>query len=188
MSVTRIVQVVLPATGVSNSSHVRWTLISRCTTVFVNVYCTFVILFRIVRVRGLRKSLAVYRGIIEILLESAVLYTGVYLAYIGLDVHTVYFVDGLDQRAVYVLALLPAVTGLAPTLILARVAAGHAAPRDAWRSGASSWWRRELATPFSRNDLDEKEDRVGVSPVELASAGESGHEQPHQNVTITSRS
>lgn len=138
----------------------RWNLVSRSTTVFTNVFCTALILSRIVCIRGLRHSLWVYRGIIEILLESAILYTGVYLLYIGLDVYTVYVTPEWDQRYIYVDALLPAVIGVAPTLILARVAAGHAAPNDTWKS-TSSFWRRELERhPSTTTD----ENRDGTLP------------------------
>lgn len=48
-------------------------------TVITNSLCTVLILFRIVRISGIRSSLKSYRGLMEILVESAIMYTAVFI-------------------------------------------------------------------------------------------------------------
>lgn len=70
-------------------------------TVVTNVFCTAAIICRIASVSGWRKSLKTYRGLIEILIESSVLYTAIYMIKIGLQVHTQYFTEELDERVAF---------------------------------------------------------------------------------------
>lgn len=97
---------------IRTGTSVNWRLVFASMTVFTNVFCTLVIIFRIVSVAGLAKSLRTYRGIIEILVESALLYTTVYLCEIGLEVHAQYFLPAskLDERSLYFQGLLTPVT------------------------------------------------------------------------------
>ena len=62
------------------ASRINWSLVYYSMTVATNSLCTILILFRIVRVSGLGASLKTYRGIIEILLESAAMYAIIYIA------------------------------------------------------------------------------------------------------------
>ncbi|KAF9038928.1 hypothetical protein BDZ89DRAFT_1110222 [Hymenopellis radicata] len=58
----------------ANASRVNWSLVYYSMTVATNSVCTILILFRIVRISGLGASLKTYRGIIEILVESAAIF------------------------------------------------------------------------------------------------------------------
>lgn len=73
-------------------------LIFLSTTVLTNIFCTTLIVCRIASTSGWRKSLQTYRRFTEILIESSVLYTVSYMIRIGLQVHSQYFADGLDER------------------------------------------------------------------------------------------
>ncbi len=61
-------------------SQANWSLIYYSMTVATNSLCTTLILIRIMQVSGISAGLKTYRGIIEILIESAALYAVVYLA------------------------------------------------------------------------------------------------------------
>ncbi len=83
----------------TDATRTNWSLVYYSMTVTVNSFCTILILSRIIRVSGIRASLKTYRGIIEVLVESAVMYAIVYIAlliayayqfYTGETVATVY--------------------------------------------------------------------------------------------------
>lgn len=78
-----------------------WNIVFLSTTVFTNVFCTVAIIYRLLTVTGFMKALKTYHGLLEILVESAILYTSIYLIQIGLYVHTSYFTEEWDQRTFY---------------------------------------------------------------------------------------
>ncbi|KAH0589633.1 hypothetical protein J132_09220 [Termitomyces sp. J132] len=91
------------------------------TTLFTTIFCTGAIVYRVVAIGGF----ASYSSILEILIESAILYC----------VATVFalianIVDG--PAAEYASAFWSACVGIAPTLVVARVAAGQAKPKSKW--------------------------------------------------------
>ncbi len=118
-------------------------------TVATNSLCTLLILFRIVRVSGISASLKTYRGIIEILIESAAMYAIVYIALLiayayefyndTVTVMTAYTYPVVISDSITVRSYSSASTiltldsqGIAPTLIIARVMAGQSRPDDSW--------------------------------------------------------
>ncbi|KAF9001788.1 hypothetical protein BDZ89DRAFT_1081615, partial [Hymenopellis radicata] len=103
--------------SILSASRTNWTLVYYSMTVATNSLCTGLILFRIVRVSGLGASLKTYRGIIEILVESAAIF------YTGAAVMTAYPT---------LMVISYSITGIAPTLIIARVMAGQSRPNDSW--------------------------------------------------------
>ena len=84
------------------------------TTVLTNIYCTTSIIYRVIGVDGWRKSLKTYRRLTEILIESSVLYTAIYVMRIGLQIYTQYFTERVDERARFAQALAYSIT--VPTL------------------------------------------------------------------------
>lgn len=79
-------------------------------TIITNIYCTTAIICRIISVSGWRKSLKTYHGLLEILIESSILYTAIYMIRIGLNIHTQYFTEYLDERVRFAEALGHAIT------------------------------------------------------------------------------
>lgn len=75
------------------------------TTVLTNIFCTGAIVYRLIRVSGWRKAAKTYHRIVEILIESSILYTAVYMIRIGLEIHGQYFTKELDERLRYAQAL-----------------------------------------------------------------------------------
>lgn len=80
-------------------------LIFLSTTVLTNIFCTSTITARIIGVSGWRKSLKTYRRLMEILIESSILYTAIYVIRIGLQIYAQYLTEKLDERTYYPQAL-----------------------------------------------------------------------------------
>ncbi|KAG6894329.1 hypothetical protein C0992_006569, partial [Termitomyces sp. T32_za158] len=91
------------------------------TTLLTTIFCTGAIVYRVVSIGGFRS----YSSILEILIESAVLYCVATIFALVANI-----VSG--PAAEYASAFWSACVGIAPTLIVARVAAGHAAPKSKW--------------------------------------------------------
>ncbi|KAF9021396.1 hypothetical protein BDZ89DRAFT_1071508 [Hymenopellis radicata] len=115
-----------------NASQVNWTLVYYAMTVVTNSLCTILILFRIVRVSGLGASLKTYRGIIEILVESAAMYAMIYIALLIGYAYQFYSGARIGTAKPYLAFISYSITGIAPTLIIARVMAGQSRPDDSW--------------------------------------------------------
>lgn len=94
--------------GVVGNSQADWRIIYISLTVTVNLLSTGLILFRIVRVTGVGQA-RTYRGVIEILVESAILYSLAHLIYLAMYVHGIHS-RHLETGDFYPNALLPAVT------------------------------------------------------------------------------
>ena len=75
------------------------------TTVLTNIFCTSAIVYRPIRVSEWRKAAKTYHRIVEILIESSILYTTIYVIRIGLHIHTQYFTEELDNRDNFAQAL-----------------------------------------------------------------------------------
>ncbi|KAF9021412.1 hypothetical protein BDZ89DRAFT_1071532, partial [Hymenopellis radicata] len=117
----------------ASTSLTNWSLIYYSMTVATNSLCTILILFRIVRVSGLGASLKTYRGIIEILIESAAMYAIIYIALLIAYAYQFYgTVDIVLTAYPYPMIISYSITGIAPTLIIARVMAGQSRPNDSW--------------------------------------------------------
>ncbi|KAF9030234.1 hypothetical protein BDZ89DRAFT_1132536 [Hymenopellis radicata] len=111
-------------------NEINWQIVYYSITAGTNVLTTFLIIFRILSLGGL-KSARTYRGLLEILVESAFLYSATYIIYLVLllrDFHLPYWSYTSD----YMYGLINAVTALAPTMIIQRVMSGGARPNDSW--------------------------------------------------------
>ncbi len=64
------------------ASQINWTIVYYSLTVAVNISTTSLIIFRILSVGGL-KAVRTYRGIIEVLVESAFLYSATYIVFLA---------------------------------------------------------------------------------------------------------
>ncbi|KAG6895818.1 hypothetical protein C0992_012289 [Termitomyces sp. T32_za158] len=98
------------------------------TSLITTAYCTGAIVYRVVLVgkhshAGFR--LRSYRGVIEIVVESSALYFLATLFALIAYVHS-------GPASEYASAFWTAITGIAPTLVIARVAAGEARPNETW--------------------------------------------------------
>ncbi|KAK0222595.1 hypothetical protein EDD85DRAFT_861724 [Armillaria nabsnona] len=99
-------------------------------------WCTLLIIYRIVTVARAGKEigggLRAYRHIIEILVESSALYSVFLVLYV--IIHT----RGTPGMISYFDVLAGIARGIAPTLLVGRVAAGHSRPDDSWKGSVIS--------------------------------------------------
>ncbi|KAK0196981.1 hypothetical protein F5146DRAFT_1013617 [Armillaria mellea] len=136
------------------------------TTVYIamalatTLLCTVLIVYRIVSVSGAEyaSGIRTYRGAIEVVVESAALFSVSLIIYVALVAHNSVADDYLDVIAA-------AFRGIAPTLIVGRVASGHARPDHSWKEIALT------ATPFDsirfahsrHEEMTSTQETVGVS-------------------------
>ncbi|KAK0209250.1 hypothetical protein DFS33DRAFT_1272286 [Desarmillaria ectypa] len=97
--------------------------------------CTLLIVYRIVTVARAGAEagggLRAYRHIIEVLVESSALYSISLILYVAFNAH--------DEPVFYFFDLLASIArGVAPTLLVGRVAAGHARTDDSWQGSVVS--------------------------------------------------
>ncbi|PBK93584.1 hypothetical protein ARMGADRAFT_1079886 [Armillaria gallica] len=95
------------------------------------LWCTLLIIYRIVTVTRSAGGLNAYRHVIEVLVESSALYS------ISLILFVTFYVRN-DVISYYFNVLSVITRGIAPTLLVGRVAAGHARPDESWQESAAS--------------------------------------------------
>ncbi|KAK0471756.1 hypothetical protein IW261DRAFT_1571634 [Armillaria novae-zelandiae] len=95
------------------------------------ILCTLLIIYRIITVSHAGMGIRTFRGIIEIIVESAFIYSIALLVYIVLITCNSYEEPYIDILACFA-------RGIAPTLIVGRVAAGHTRPDESWEGSISS--------------------------------------------------
>uniref|UniRef100_A0A0W0G5V6 Transmembrane protein n=1 Tax=Moniliophthora roreri TaxID=221103 RepID=A0A0W0G5V6_MONRR len=101
------------------------------STLATTIFCTCAIVYRIVTISKDSNNLRTYRGVMEVFVESSALYcVATMFALIA------YVTSGPASE--YASAFWTAVTGIAPTLLVARVASGEARPDDTWAPSAST--------------------------------------------------
>ncbi|KAK0501049.1 hypothetical protein EDD18DRAFT_1348498 [Armillaria luteobubalina] len=97
--------------------------------------CTLLIIFRIVTVAraagDVGSGLRAYRHTLEVLVESSALYSISLILYMAIDEQDNVLFSYFDSLAAFA-------RGIAPTLLIGRVAAGHARPDDSWKGSAMS--------------------------------------------------
>ncbi|KAK0505411.1 hypothetical protein EDD18DRAFT_336543 [Armillaria luteobubalina] len=114
-------------------SSVDWTMVYLSLSLAVTLLCTILVVFRIVIVGRVNRdaTLGGYRSIIEIIVESAALLSVILIIYIVTYARGAY-------AAIYVDAIAANIRGIAPTLLVGRVASGHSRPDDTWKGSAIS--------------------------------------------------
>ncbi|KAK0479639.1 hypothetical protein IW261DRAFT_1593621 [Armillaria novae-zelandiae] len=112
------------------------------------LWCTIFIIYRIVAVaRTAMEGLRTYRHVIEIMVESSVLYS------LALILYVVFYVRE-DITLHYFDCLVGMARGIAPTLLVGRVAAGHARPDDSWQGSVISGSLRFRVRPRAQDSQD----------------------------------
>ncbi|KAK0209548.1 hypothetical protein IW262DRAFT_512588 [Armillaria fumosa] len=104
---------------------VSWSVLYSSLILATLLWCTVLIIYRIWRVGTTAGRIYVYRRVIEILVESASLYSAVIVVLLVFE--------GCNEvAALYIQSLAAAMRGIMPTILVGRVAAGHARPDDSW--------------------------------------------------------
>lgn len=115
------------------------------------LWCTILIIFRISTIANRGTGLHVYRRVIEVFVESSALYSAsaiLYLVFRAIE----------SPLFIYMDSLMGAMRGIAPTLLVGRVAAGHARPDDSWQgSMISQSLRFETDSESSNQDISQED-------------------------------
>lgn len=129
-----------------------------CLILATTLWCTFSIIFRIwTVVRASRADIGIYCHIIEILVESSLLYSASLILYLGLFAH-----DSSNSALIYWDSVAAFARGVAPTLLVGRVAAGQARPNDSWRGSVISSAR--ISVDGDVCELEAQTERTNPAP------------------------
>ncbi|KAK0226895.1 hypothetical protein EDD85DRAFT_958679 [Armillaria nabsnona] len=114
-----------------NGKIALWAILYISCIMATTLLCTLLIIYRIITVSHRGMGIQSFRSIIEIIVESALIYSIALLVYIILVAHN-------SPAKLYADILAVCARGIAPTLIVGRVAAGHARPDESWEGSISS--------------------------------------------------
>ncbi|KAK0433291.1 hypothetical protein EV421DRAFT_1845898 [Armillaria borealis] len=129
---------------------VNWAVLYSSLILVTLLWCTILIIYRIVRVGGAAGRTRVYQRLIEMLVESALLYSAAIVVLLVLQVRN-------DVAGTFVEVVAIAIRAIAPTILVGRVAAGHARPDDSW--GAST---PRSSLRFRNNSSSQNDSQVGA--------------------------
>ncbi|PBK81494.1 hypothetical protein ARMGADRAFT_1171387 [Armillaria gallica] len=148
---SRIIQVYLD--HIKETSTVFITLYTSFTLA-TTLWCTLLIIYRILTVSRVKRRadgrLRVYQHFIEVLVESSALYSISMIAYLALTIR--------EDSGLFYLDVIATITkGIAPTLLVGRITAGHRAhPHDSWQgSVVGSASIRSRSQEHSRTSFQE---------------------------------
>ncbi|KAK0442165.1 hypothetical protein EV421DRAFT_1904339 [Armillaria borealis] len=144
--------------GDFNETQINWGVATMAATLGTNILCTALIVARILYVarghRGIMGGIRTYRGVLEIVVESAALYSIIYVILMIL-----YPLKG--NGYMYPQALSIPVTCIAPTLIVLRVASGKGRPEESSQETQSSLHFQTGSTIETATDDGEEDTRQG---------------------------
>lgn len=133
------------------------------------LWCTILIVFRISTVARAGSGLNAYRRVIEVFVESSVLYSAsaiLYLVFRAVESPRFLYMDSLmaamrvRPQPLSLRIYLKPTQGIAPTLLVGRVAAGHARPNDSWQGSLISQSLRFGTDLQSSNQGSSQEDNL----------------------------
>ncbi|SJL14001.1 uncharacterized protein ARMOST_17453 [Armillaria ostoyae] len=109
------------------------------------LWCTILTIYRILSVGGAAGRMRVYQRLIEMLVESALLYSAVIVVLLVFEVRN-------EASGAYIEEIAIAMRAIAPTILVGRVAAGHARPDDSWSGSTTVSSLRFRSHSSSQND------------------------------------
>ncbi|KAK0448985.1 uncharacterized protein EV420DRAFT_1647263 [Desarmillaria tabescens] len=102
---------------------VNWAVLYSSLVLATLLWCTILIVYRILIVSGIATGIRVYRRVIEIMVDSASLYSAVIIVLLVFEVHN-------EVVGNYLTSISVGMRGIVPTILVGRVAAGHTRPDD----------------------------------------------------------
>ncbi|KAK0448983.1 uncharacterized protein EV420DRAFT_836893 [Desarmillaria tabescens] len=124
---------------------VNWAVLYSSLILATLLWCTILIVYRILRVGAAAAMMRVYQRVIEMLVESASIYSVVIVILVVFEVHN----EGVGA---YIEVLAIAMRGIIPTILVGRVAAGHAHPDDSWNESTTTSSLRFRSHSSSQTD------------------------------------
>ncbi|PBK62475.1 hypothetical protein ARMSODRAFT_1061453 [Armillaria solidipes] len=104
---------------------VSWSMLYSSLILATLLWCTILIIYRIWRVGGASRRIRTYQRVIEMLVESASLYSVVLVVLVVLEACNEVAGDYMEDFA-------STMRGIMPTILVGHVVAGHARPDDSW--------------------------------------------------------
>ncbi|KAK0431791.1 hypothetical protein EV421DRAFT_2041037 [Armillaria borealis] len=120
------------------NDNTDWTTVYLSLGLAATLMCTLLIVYRILSVGGIKAGLRTHWGVVEVIVESAALYSTILIIYISLNARN-------ELCSAYADVITSSIKGIAPTLLVGRVAAGHARPNDTWKESSLSSLRFDHA-------------------------------------------
>ncbi|KAK0209539.1 hypothetical protein IW262DRAFT_1468787 [Armillaria fumosa] len=102
---------------------VNWALLYASLIMATLLWCTILIIYRILQVGGTAGRIHVYQRVIKMLVESALLYSVAIVILLVFEAHN-------EIATNYIEGLAIAMRGIMPTMLVGHIAAGHACPDD----------------------------------------------------------
>ncbi|PBL00121.1 hypothetical protein ARMGADRAFT_1072509 [Armillaria gallica] len=109
---------------------VNWAVLYSSLILATTIWCTIFIVYRILKVSGIATGIRLYRGIIEVMVDSAAIYSAMIVVLLVLEVHN-------ENVGNYLTSIAVEMRGIVPILV-GRVAAGHTRPDDGWGDSRST--------------------------------------------------
>ncbi|KAK0433268.1 hypothetical protein EV421DRAFT_1910257 [Armillaria borealis] len=110
---------------------VNWAVLYSSLILATLLWCTIFIVHRILRVGGIAAGMRVYHRLVEMLVESAFLYSSVIVVLLVFEVRNAVIGAYIEEFAI-------AMRGMIPTILVGRIAAGHARPDDSWSENTAT--------------------------------------------------
>ncbi|KAK0196272.1 hypothetical protein F5146DRAFT_1176589 [Armillaria mellea] len=126
---------------------VNWAMLYSSLIMATLLWCTILIIYRIVRVGGAAGRIHIYQRVIEMLVESAALYSAMIVVLLVFEARNALTANYIQNFTI-------AMRGIMPTMIVGRVAAGHARPDDSWSESSPRSTIRFRNSSTSQNDTE----------------------------------
>ncbi|PBK76346.1 hypothetical protein ARMSODRAFT_1011611 [Armillaria solidipes] len=110
---------------------VNWAVLYSSLILATLLWCTILIVYRILKVSGIATGFRLYGRMIEVMVDSASLYSAVIVILLVFEVHN-------ENVGNYLTSISVGMRGIVPTILVGRVAAGHTRPDDGWGDSRST--------------------------------------------------
>ncbi|SJL14021.1 uncharacterized protein ARMOST_17473 [Armillaria ostoyae] len=118
--------------GFFAQNSIHWGVLYSSLILATMLWCTLIIIYRILTVTAsVAAGMRSYHRVIEVMVESASLYSAVLVVLLVLEVRN-------DLAVSYVIAIAESMRGIMPAMQIGRVAAGHARPDESWSGSSAS--------------------------------------------------
>ncbi|KAK0468874.1 hypothetical protein IW261DRAFT_1517300 [Armillaria novae-zelandiae] len=139
---------------------VSWVMLYSSFTMATWLWCTIFIIYRILQMGGTVGRMHIYQRVIEMLVESAFLYSVVTVVLLVFEGHN-------DIASAYIGDLAIVMRGMMPTILVGRIAAGHARPNDSWSDSTPG-----SSIRFGNHSTSQSDTEMSVGPGQDTSSTE----------------
>ncbi|KAK0481127.1 hypothetical protein EDD18DRAFT_1203869 [Armillaria luteobubalina] len=119
---------------------VNWAILYSSLILATFLWCTILIVYRILRLGGVAAGMRVYHRVIEMLSVVIVI--------------LLVFEVRNEIAGAYIEEFAIAIRGIAPTVLVGRIAAGHARSDDSWSGSSTTTSLRFVDSPSSQNEYE----------------------------------